>query len=337
MFFHSFPLHVLQSMMSNESCLMLHTALSGSSTNQLKLDSTDPQDFFSYETVLGSFSSEKTTVGEKRKFPALSPAEINYSFLSAGQISRDLRIIIDTTGWPSSRAIEHYDTYMSFLPSRISAPEIVHTEFLSSEKYFTNARADHHRKRTVPTFEECNSSSMGFALGLMWDSNDLSPQWQPPQVRFHVVPSLRGGLDSESTAGSEPDPSLKQTPIIPADNSSMDLLAYVATDIIEVSPNLRPAFEVMDQFLKKQQQVLLYQQLSELESRCRQAVVLQLNSVLSPILLLGFIKLLWGKHVKLALPLIGLRRLLVRPGRSHTGCKAFTMILANHLLLAKRK
>ena len=43
--------------------------------------------------------------------------------------------------------------------------------FLSSEKYFTNARAD-HRKRTVPTVEECNSSVMGFALGLIWDNND---------------------------------------------------------------------------------------------------------------------------------------------------------------------
>ena len=71
-------------MMTNESTLMLHTALSGSSTNQLELDSTDPKDLFSYKTVLGSNSSEKTIVGGKRKFPTLSPAEINSSFLSAG-------------------------------------------------------------------------------------------------------------------------------------------------------------------------------------------------------------------------------------------------------------
>ena len=51
----------------------------------------------------------------------------------------------------------------------LSAPEIVNAEFLTSEKYFTNARAD-HGKRTVPSVEECNSSSMGFAWGLMRDS-----------------------------------------------------------------------------------------------------------------------------------------------------------------------
>ena len=63
----------------------------------------------------------------------LSPAEINFSFLSAGQVSRDLQTIIGTTDRPSSREIEHYDTYLSLLLSRRSAPEIVNTEFLSSE------------------------------------------------------------------------------------------------------------------------------------------------------------------------------------------------------------
>ncbi len=79
-------------MMSNESTfLMLHTALSGSSTNQLELDSNNPQFLFSYKTVLGSSnSSEKATVGEKKKFSALFPVEINSSAISAGKISRDL-------------------------------------------------------------------------------------------------------------------------------------------------------------------------------------------------------------------------------------------------------
>jgi hypothetical protein len=96
---------------------------------------------------------------------------------------------------------------------------------------------------------------MGFALGLMWGSNDLSTQWQSSSTApsFHVASSLRGGLDSGSTAeeyGSEQDLSVKQIPIISADNSSMDLLASVATGIIEVSPNLRSAAEGMDQFLE---------------------------------------------------------------------------------------
>ena len=56
-------------MMTNESSLMLHTALSGSSINPLELDSTDPKDLFSYKTVLGSNSPEKAIVGEKRTFP----------------------------------------------------------------------------------------------------------------------------------------------------------------------------------------------------------------------------------------------------------------------------
>ena len=196
-------------MMTNESTLMLHTAVSGSSTNQLELNSTDPKDLFSYKTVLGSNSSEKDVVGEKRKFSALSPAEINSSFLSAGQVSRDLRTIIGSTGRPSLRAIDHYDTYLSLLPTRRSSPETVNAEFLSSEKYSTNARAD-YRKRTVPTVEECNSSVMGFALGLMWDSNDPSTQWPSSSTSssLHVASSVCGGLYSESTAeehGSEPD------------------------------------------------------------------------------------------------------------------------------------
>ena len=116
-------------MMTNESTLMLHTALSGSSTNQLELDSTDPKDLFSYKTVLGSNSSEKAIGGEKRKFSALSPAEINSSSFSAGQVSRDLRTIIGSTGRPSLRAIQHYDTYLSLLPIRRSSPEIVNAEF----------------------------------------------------------------------------------------------------------------------------------------------------------------------------------------------------------------
>ena len=122
------------------------------------MDSTDPKDLFSHKTVLGSNSPEKTIVGEKRKFPALSPAENNSSILSAGhQLPRDLRTIIGSTGRPSLRAVQYYDTYLAHLPSMSSSLEIVNAEFLSSEKYFTNARAD-HRKRTVPTVEECNTS-----------------------------------------------------------------------------------------------------------------------------------------------------------------------------------
>ena len=159
-------------MKTNESTLMLHTALSGSSTNQLDLDSTDPKDLFSYKTVLGSNSSGITIVGGKRNFSALSLAEINSSIFPAGhQESRDLRTIIGSTGQPSLRAIQHYDTYLSHLPSKRSSPEFINADFLSSEKYFTNARAD-HRKRTVPTVEECDSSAMGFALSLIWDNND---------------------------------------------------------------------------------------------------------------------------------------------------------------------
>ena len=253
------------------------TALSGSSTNQLELDFSDPKDLFSYKTVLGSNSSEKAIVGEKRKFSALSPAEINSSFLSASQVSRDLRTIIGSTGRPSLRAIEHYDTYLSLLPTRRSSPETVNAEFFSSENYFTNARAD-HRKRMVPTVEECNSSVMDFALGLMWDSNDLSTQWQSSSTSssFHVASSVCGGLYSESTAeehGSDPDLFVKQTPIISADNSSMDLLASVATGIIEVSPNLMSAAEVIDQFREKQrQQTRLHHQLSDIEKRRKLAV-----------------------------------------------------------------
>ena len=88
----------------------------------MELDSTDPKDLFSYKTVLGSNSSEKAIGGEKRKFSALSPAEINSSSFSAGQVSRDLRTIIGSTGRPSLRAIDHYDTYLSLLPTRRSSP-----------------------------------------------------------------------------------------------------------------------------------------------------------------------------------------------------------------------
>ena len=99
---------------------------------------------------------------------------------------------------------------------------------------------------------------------------------QLPQISTSRPACVVDWTQIESTAeehGSEPDPSFKQTPIIPAGNSSMDLLASVATGIIEVSPNLRSAAEVMDQFRKKQQQqALLYQQLSELENRRKRAV-----------------------------------------------------------------
>ena len=81
----------------------------------------------------------------------------------------------------------------------------------------------------------------------------------------------------ESTAeehGSEPDPSFKQTPIIPAGNSSMDLLASVATGIIEVSPNLGSVADVMEELRKKQhQQNCLHHQISELEKRRKRSVV----------------------------------------------------------------
>ena len=165
------------------------------------MDSTDPKDLFSYKTVLGSNSPEKAIVGEKRTFSALSPAEINSSIHFAGhQLSRDLRTIIGSTGRPSSRAIQHYDTYLSHLSSKRSSLELINAEFLYSEKYFTNARAD-HRKRTVPIVEECNSSVMDFALGLIWDNNDPFTQWKSSSTSssFHVASSVRGGLDSEST------------------------------------------------------------------------------------------------------------------------------------------
>jgi hypothetical protein len=118
-------------MMTNESSsLRLHTALPGSSTNQLELDSTDPKDLFSYKTVLGSNSPEKAIVGGKRTFSALSPAEINSSIHSAGhQLSRDLQTIIGSTGRPISRVIEHYDTYLFYLPTRRSSPHNVNSEF----------------------------------------------------------------------------------------------------------------------------------------------------------------------------------------------------------------
>ena len=124
-------------MMNNESSLMLHTALSGSSTNKLELDSTDPKDLFSYKSVLGSNSPEKAIVGEKRSFSALSPAEINSSLHFAGhQLSRDLRTIIGPTGRPSSRAIQHYDTYLSHLSSKRSSLELINAEFYILRKVF---------------------------------------------------------------------------------------------------------------------------------------------------------------------------------------------------------
>ena len=62
--------------------------------------------------------------------------------------------------------------------------------------------------------------------------------------------------------------------IFPADNSSMDLLASVATGIIEVSPNLGSAADVMDEFqIKQHQQNQLHHQLFELEKRRKRAVV----------------------------------------------------------------
>jgi len=229
--------------------------------------------------------------------------------------------LVQRTGRPSSRAVQHYDTYLSLLPSRRSFPEIVNPVFFSSEKYFTNARTD-HRKRTVPTVEECNSSVMGFAFGILWDTNDPFTQWQSFSTSsscHHVASSVCGRPDSESTAeehGSEPDPSVKQMLImVPADNSSMDLLASVATGIIEVSPKLRSAAEVMDEFQKKQH---LHHQISELEKRRKRAVVFadELSGVV--------------------LPLINLRKLLLRPAGRHTGFKAIILIKAIHSLVAKR-
>ena len=62
----------------------------------------------------------------------------------------------------------------------------------------------------------------------------------------------------------------------------MDLLASVATGIIEVNPNLRLAAEVMDQFLEKQQQqqTILHHQLSQLESVVSEPLSLQMKLVL---------------------------------------------------------
>ena len=255
---------------------MLHTALSCSSINQLMLDFTDPKDLFSYKTVLGSNSPEKAIVGEKRTFSALSPAEINSSIHFAGhQLSRDLRTIIGSTGRPSSRAIQHYDTYLSHLSSKRSSLELINAEILSSEKYFTNARAD-HRKRTVPTFEECNSSVMGLhwvLFGIIMIpllNGNLLPLLQVSTLRpAYVVDRTQNPLH-----GSEPDPSVQQTLIAPADNSSMDLLASVATGIIEVSPNLGSVADVMEELRKKQhQQNCLHHQISELEKRRKRSVV----------------------------------------------------------------
>ena len=119
---------------------------------------------------------------------------------------------------------------------------------------------------------------MGFALGLIWNNNDPFTQWQSSSTSssFYVASSVCGRPDSESTAeehGSEPDPSLQQMLIVPADNSSMDLLASVATGIIEVSANLRSAADVMDEFREKQhQQNRLHHQISELEKRRKRAV-----------------------------------------------------------------
>jgi hypothetical protein len=120
--------------------------------------------------------------------------------------------------------------------------------------------------------------SDGFALGLIWDNNDPFTHWQPSSIlsSCHVASSVCGGPDSESTAeehGSEPDSAVQQMLIFPADKSSMDLLASVATGIIEVSPNLGSAADVMDEFQKKQhRQNQLHHQLTALEKRRKQAV-----------------------------------------------------------------
>ena len=74
--------------------------------------------------------------------------------------------------------------------------------------------------------------------------------------------------------GSEPDPSVQQILIAPSDNSSMDLLANVATGIIEVSPNLGSVADVMEELRKKQhQQNRLHHQISEVEKRRKRSVV----------------------------------------------------------------
>ena len=147
-------------MMPNESTLMLHTAPSGSSTNQLELDFTDPQDLFSYKTVL-----KKLLLGKKGNFPhyprqkliLLSSLLVKHRVLyglslvrRVGLVREQLNIMIRIC--------------LLFRVGDLSAPEIVNAEFLTSEKHFTNARAD-HRKRTVPSVKECNSLSMGFAWG----------------------------------------------------------------------------------------------------------------------------------------------------------------------------
>jgi hypothetical protein len=95
----------------------------------------------------------------------------------------------------------------------------------------------------------------------------------------------------------------------------MDLLASVATGIIEVSPKLRSAAEVMEEFKKKQH---LHHQISELEKRRKRAVVFadELSGVV--------------------LPLIKLWKLLLRPVGRHTGFKAIILIKAIHSLVAKR-
>ena len=56
-------------MLTNESTLMLHTALSGSSTNQLEFNSTDPKDLFLIRLYSGPIVLKKLSLGKKGNFP----------------------------------------------------------------------------------------------------------------------------------------------------------------------------------------------------------------------------------------------------------------------------
>jgi hypothetical protein len=63
-----------------------------------------------------------------------------------------------------------------------------------------------------------------------------------------------------------------------------------------------------------------------LKNDVSEPLCLQMNSVVSLLTLPGFTMLLWGRHMKLVLPLIELRKLLLRPVRRHTGFKAIISI-----------
>jgi hypothetical protein len=105
-------------------------------------------------------------------------------------------------------------------------------------------------------------------------NGNLLPLFQVSTLRPAYVVDRTQNPPTAEEHGSEPDPSVQQILIAPSDNSSMDLLANVATGIIEVSPNLGSVADVMEELRKKQhQQNRLHHQISELEKRRKRSVV----------------------------------------------------------------